>query len=255
MRLLRRSCLVALALAAGSARAQDPFEIQVYDAQVLGYGEAMEELHVISKPSVTVPPPGAPRDPGLFHLAAEPQLGLGRHLETAFYVESSLWPDGSLHVSGGKLRLKWKLWFSDDWPVQLAVNGEVGNVDPNSDVYVWSGEIRPILEMHPFGRCRLFVNPSVDVPLGHDWRVGPQFEPQGKLNCEVLWGIAPGVEYYSGLGPLVDWLPLPQESHYLFYTLDVYRWPKVEINVGLGQPLTLASGPWTLNANLGLELP
>ncbi len=250
-----RGTLLFVLLVAGAARAQDPFEIQVYDAEVLPFGEAMDELHVIAKPTVTVPPAGVPRDPGLFHLTAEPQIGLGRHLETAFYVESALWPDGSYHVSGAKLRLKWKLPWSDDWPVRLAINGEVGNVDTNSDAYAWAGEIRPILEMTPFGRCRLFVNTSLVVPLGHDWRAGPQFEPQGKFNCEILWGLAPGVEYYTGLGPVLDWLPLQQESHYLFYTLDVYRWEKVELEVGVGEPLTLASGPWTLNANLGLELP
>jgi hypothetical protein len=252
---LGRSCFVAVVLAAASARAQDPFEIQVYDADVLGYGQSMEELHVISKPSVVNPPPGEPRDPGLLHVTAEPQVGLGRHLETAFYIETALWPDGSYHVSGAKLRLKWKLWFSDDWPVRLAINAEVGNVDVNSDAYAWAGEIRPILDWRFLGRCRAFLNTNLGVPLGHDVRAGPEFEPQAKANCEVLWNVALGLEYYTGLGPVFDWLPLGEQMHYLFYVVDVYRWPKVEISLGVGEPLTLASGPWTLNANLGLEMP
>ncbi len=252
---LGRTCLLAVALAAATARAQDPFEIQVYDAEVLDWGQAMEELHVIAKPSVTNPPPGEPRDPGLFHLTFEPQVGLGHHLETAFYVETALWPDGSYHVSGAKARLKWKLWFSDDWPVHLAINAEVGNVDINSDVYAWAGEIRPIIDWRFLGRCRAFLNASIGVPLGHDVLLGPEFEPEAKVNCEVVWNVALGLEYYTGLGPLLDWLPLTEQSHYLFYVVDVYRWPKLEINVGLGEPLTVASGPWTLNANLGVQFP
>lgn len=236
------------------AQAQDPFEIQVYDAQVLQSGQEMEELHVIAKPSVTTPPLGAPRDPGLFHVTAEPQIGLGHHLETAVYIETALWPDGSYHVSGAKVRLKWKAWFSDDWPVQLAINGEVGGVDTNSDAYAFAGEIRPIAEAHA-GPCRFFVNPNLGVPLGHDLRVGPSFEPEAKANCSVIWDLAPGLEYYGVLGPAFDWQPIHQQTHYLFYTLDVYRWSKVEINLGVGQPLTQASGPWTLNTNLGLVLP
>jgi hypothetical protein len=41
----------------------------------------------------------------------------------------------------------------------------------------------------------------------------------------------------------------------VFYTLDVYHWSKVEISVGVGEPLTLVSGPWILNSNLGLQIP
>ncbi len=238
-----------------SARAQDPFEIQVYDAQVADYGTSMEELHVILKPAVTNPPPSVvARDPGLLHITSEPQVGLGHHLETAFYIETALWPDGSYHVAGAKLRGKWKLWFADHWPVQLAVNGEVGNVDTNSDTYAWNAEIRPIAEAHA-GPCRFFVNPNVGIPLGHDLHAGPDFEPQAKANCSVIYDIAPGLEYYTDLGPLLDWAPLRKQQQTLFYTIDVYHWSKVELGLGVGEPLTRFSGPWILNTNLGLQLP
>src|SRR5581483_4375179 len=103
--------------------------------------------------------------------------------------------------------------------------------------------------------CRLFVNANLGVPLGRDWRVGPEFEPQAKFNCITIADIALGLEYYAALGPLFNWLPLHHQEHFLFYTVDVYRWPKAEISVGVGEPLTLISGLWTLNANLGLQLP
>ena len=240
---------------AGKARAQDPFEIQVYDAEVLPLGEAMQELHVIVKPSVSNPPPSVvARDPGLLHLTAEPQMGLGHDFETAFYIETALWPDGSYHVAGAKLRAKWKLEQSNAWLVRFAINAEVGGADTNSEQYAFSGEVRTIATT-TFGPCRLYVNPTFGVPLGHDLRVGPTFEPEAKFNCSVIADIAPGLEYYGLVGPVFDWLPVHQETHYLFYTVDVYRWSKLEISLGVGEPLTLASGAWTLNSNLGIQLP
>jgi hypothetical protein len=245
----RALVLGGLLALATRARAQDPFEIQVYDAEVLQLGEAMEELHLIAKPSVTNPPSGLPRDPGLLHLTFEPQIGLGGNFETAFYIETALWPDGSYHIAGAKLRAKWKLGPSEEWPVKLAINVEVGGVDTNSDQYAFSSEIRTIATT-AFGPCRAFLNPTVGVPLGHDLHVGPSYATEAKFNCTALYGIAPGLEYYGEVGP-----GLAQPSHYLFYTLDVYRWPKVEIGVGVGEPLTTASGPWILNSNLGLQIP
>ncbi len=247
--------LGALLLAASTARAQDPFEVQVYDAEVLPFGASMEELHLIVKPSVQNPAPGvAARDPGLLHATLEPQLGLGGDVEAALYVETALWPDGSYHVSGAKARAKWKAGFSRDWPVHLALNAEIGNVDTNSDAYAWAAEIRTIAEGRA-GPCHFFANVNLGVPLGHDWRVGPQLEPALKGNCTVAWDLAPGLEYYAALGPVVDWAPVHQQLHYLYYTLDFYRWPKGEINLGVGEPLTVISGPWVLNLNLGLQLP
>ena len=140
-----------------------------------------------------------------------------------------------------KLRFPRCSRFADDWPVQLAINGEVGAADTNSEQYAFSGEVRPIAELH-WRSCRLFVNPNLGVPLGHDVRVGPSFEPEAKANCTVVADLAPGLEYYSLLGPVFDWLPIHQQTHYLFYTVDFYRWSKVELSVGVGQPLTLASG-------------
>jgi hypothetical protein len=247
MRTTALVCGTLLAIAA-RANAQDPFEIQVYDAEVLPLGEAMEELHLIAKPSVTNPPAGQPRDPGLLHLTFEPQIGLGANFETAFYVETSLWPDGSYHVSGAKLRFKWKLGPSEEWPIKLAINAEVGGVDTNSDQYAYSSEVR-FIGTTAFGPFRAFLNPTIGVPLGHDLRVGPSYATEAKLNCTVVYDIALGLEYYGEVGP-----GLPEGSHYLFYTLDVYRWPKVEINVGVGEPLT-TTGPWILNSNLGLQIP
>ncbi len=75
------------------------------------------------------------------------------------------------------------------------------------------------------------------------------------------WGMLTGAtvvkkDAWDRIPPDVQPLePLAAQQHLLVYTLDVYRWPKVELNFGLGQPLTRASGGWVLNSNLGLELP
>ena len=214
----------------------------------------MVELHAIARPSLAASglgPASGSLDPGLLHFALEPQAGVADRLEAGAYFETSVWPDGSVRVEGGKLRLKWH-FAPDSWPVDMAVNVEVGRSDPLSGEPVWAGELRPILWKR-LGRCRAGLNPIVGFgfqPLGV-----PTFEPAAKLDCEVVWNLAPGLEYYGDWGPLTGLWPLAQQQHFLFYTLDVYRWPKVEVNVGAGEPLTRASGPWILNANLGWQFP
>lgn len=252
------ACVAAILAGAGAARALDPFEVQVYDPYTLDPGNGMLELHAIGRPSLAgsgIGPAHAPLDPGFVHLALEPQAGIAQRFEVGAYFETSIWPDGSTRVEGGKLRLKWH-FAPETWPVDMAVNVEVGRSDPISGEPVWAGELRPIL-WKQFGRCRAGLNPIVG--FGFAPLAAPTFEPAAKLNCEVVFRLAPGLEYYGDLGPASGpqggFAPLAQEQHFLFYTLDVYRWPKVEVNLGVGEPLTRASGPWVLNANLGWQFP
>ena len=254
VRPLVAGALAALALVALPALALDPFEFQVYDAETLPPGEAMAELHGIFRPSVAgsgLGPNSGLLDPGLLHLTLEPQVGILPRVEIGAYLESSLWPDGSYQFEGGKLRAKVRV-STAAWPFEAALNVEVGRSSPLSGEPLWAGEIRPIL-FRRFGRCLAIVNPILGTafqPLG-----APTFEPAAKFNCE-LWGhTAPGLEYYTDLGPLPALAPLAEQQHLLVYTLDLYRWSKIELNFGLGEPLTRASGPWVVNTNLGLELP
>lgn len=242
--------LQAALMASIPAQALDPFEIQVYDADTLDPGVPMIELHPIWKPAAAAPPvgPGSGAvDPGLLHLTLEPQIGVVTRVELGAYFETSLWPDGSYRVEGGKLRLKGRL-PEHAWPFEAALNVELGLADPISGDPVWGAELRPILAKH-FGPCFASLNPIVGFSFQP--AAVPTFEPAAKLNCEVVWRLAPGLEYYGDLGPIDAPLPLAREQQLLFYTLDVYTWPRLELGVGAGEPLTRASGPWVLNANLG----
>ncbi len=228
----------------------DPFELQVYDGEVLDAGVPMLELHAVSYANAF----GAPNtgfDPGLMHLTLEPQVGLGKGFELGGYFETGYWPQGGYQVEGAKLRAKAK-FSPDSWPVQVAVNVEVGRGDPMTGEAVWGAEIRPIVSGH-FGPVRAAFNPIVDMDF---MPAGPvTFQPAAKVNCEVGWGIAPGIEYYTDLGPILSLLPVVQETHLLMVTLDVYRWKNIEINLGAGIPLTQVTGGFVGNANLGVVLP
>jgi hypothetical protein len=235
-----------------NAQALDPFEIQVYDAETLPKGDAMAEFHALTRPEVAQPaigPSSGFLDPGLLHLAFEPQVGIAPQMEVGAYFETALWPDGSFRIEGGKLRFKVRV-KEGAWPFEAAINFELGLSDQVTGEPLWGGELRPIL-MKKLGPVRIMVNPIVGWAL---WPLAaPTFEPAAKVNCEVLWNIAAGLEYYGDIGPIDAPLPLAQEQHFLFYTVDVYRWPRVELALGLGEPLTRASGGWVGNANLGYE--
>ncbi len=214
----------------------------------------MIEGHLIAHPGAAgsgLSPSSGALDPSLFHATLEPQVGLWKQVELGAYLESSLWPNGSYLFEGAKLRLKGRI-APGAWPFEAALNIEVGRSDPRSGEPPWAGEIRPIL-FKEFGRCRAILNPIIGLALSPF--AAPSFEPAAKANCVVAWDSALGLEYYSDLGLFPSLEPLAAQQHLLVYTLDVYRWPKVELNFGLGQPLTRASGGWVLNSNLGLELP
>jgi hypothetical protein len=245
--------LALLAWPAG-ARAIDPFEIQVYDAEVQEVGNFEQELHVITRPEVAEPaigPSSGFPDPGLLHLAFEPQVGIAPLMEVGAYFETALWPDGSFRIEGAKLRYKVRV-KEGAWPFEAAINFEIGVANQVSGDPLWGGELRPIITKK-IGPVRMLFNPIIGwalVPLAV-----PTFEPAAKLNCELFWNFAPGLEYYGDIGSITAPLPLAQQQHFIFYTIDLYRWSNVELGLGLGEPLTRGSGGWIGNANLGYQIP
>jgi hypothetical protein len=249
----RQLLLALLALGvAGRAQALDPFEIQVYDAEVLDKGDFMQELHVIWRPEAAEPaigPSSGLPDPGLLHFAFEPQVGIAPQMEVGAYFETALWPDGSFRIEGAKLRYKVRV-KEGAWPFEAALNFEVGIANQLSGDPLWGGELRPILTKK-VGPLRMLFNPIIGWALSP--LAVPTFEPAAKVNCEVAWNIAPGLEYYGDIGSINAPRPLALEQHFLFYTVDVYHWSNVELGLGLGEPLTRASGGWIGNANLGYQ--
>ncbi|HEX4622390.1 MAG TPA: hypothetical protein VH208_12575, partial [Myxococcaceae bacterium] len=182
-------------MAAGSAaRAQDRFEIQVYDSETAPAGATGLEAHLNV---VTAGEPAAeePISPvvGVTHVTFEPHLGLARWCELGGYLQTALRPDGTFQAAGAKLLLKMRVPRKFDG-VGLGINFELSDVPTRFEPNQWGSEIRPIIDATRWG-WYASLNPIVDVDLAGTQAGRPQFQPAAKLARILGQGVWVGAEY------------------------------------------------------------
>ena len=260
MRSLDAAALVAatLLLAARPARAQDRFEIQVYDVETAPRGGAGLETHLnVVAAGTTVPSPDgeAPTD-HQFHVTLEPHLGLRRWCELGAYLQSSVDGDGRFHYAGAKLRGKMRLPRRYARKViGLALNLELSKVPARYEANVYGSELRPIIDVQ-YGRLYAALNPILSIDLAGPLVGRPQLEPAAKLTVAAAQGLAFGVEYYAGLGPVTGFLPAAQQTHRLFavadFSRELTRELGLSVNVGAGYNLTGNGDRWLVKAIVGI---
>lgn len=188
--------LVATSLVAGAARAQDAFEVQVYDTETAARGEPGLELH-LNQHVID----GAPNET---HLTFEPHYGLAAWAELGGYFQTAVTTTGELAYAGIKLRLKLRrpqrVW---DDRIGLALNGELSVVPSRFEPAMWGGELRPIIDLKE-GRLYASFNPILAVDLRGDEAGHPLVEPAAKVTVKLHSEIAVGVEAYGAFGPIDD---------------------------------------------------
>jgi hypothetical protein len=244
--------LALLLLVVEPARAQDPFEIQVYDGTANPAGVPGVELHLNDwatghREGV---PPEAPLH-GQFHATVEPSLGVTPWWELGAYIQSAVrTDDGVVDWAGAKLRSKFVTPPGYHPHLRFGVNLELSYLPSTYDRDVWGTEVRPIAAWHD--REWLFAfNPIFDQSLaGPGASDGPSFDPAAKASH--AWGrIALGLEYYGSIGPLASPLPPRQEAHYIYETFELVEVPNFELNIGIGEGLTPASAGIVMKAIVG----
>lgn len=257
-RALRLFYLVAtlILLAARQARAVDPFEIQVYDANINPPGAPGIELHVNSVVSgvTSSVPPELPANHQT-HFTAEPSLGVTGWWELGGYLQSTLRGDGGFDYAGVKLRSKFV------WPrpaanrFHFAINLEVSRLPETYDRDRWGAEIRPIVTTTAAGaRLYFAINPILDLSLaGSAAAHAPSLEPAATALYTVAGLFSVGLEYYANFGPVGSWLPASQQEHYLFEVVNLSKWTRWEINLGVGEGLTEASNRFVGKMILGFK--
>jgi hypothetical protein len=100
------------------------------------------------------------------------------------------------------------------------------------------------------GRWLFAFNPILGWAVTGDRQASPDFEPAAKLRWDTGRGVGIGAEYYAGIGLLADPLPLAQQQHTAYLTVDLLD-SAFELNAGVGRGLTDASDAWTLKLILG----
>ena len=237
-----RSLVVAAALlAAGTAAAQDAFEIQVYDSETARAGEPGLETHLNHF-----------FDDDLTHLTFEPHLGLTSWWEVGVYLQFVLEPTGVWNTGGFKLRSKWR------WPERLGAFGLALNIEV--------ARVSKLLRARRLGRrsatdrrcavgtpCTSRSTPSSSFSFAGPEAWKPVFEPAFKASVDVFGPLALGLEEYSDYGVIGDWLPASLQTHRLFVVADLLV-GVVGINFGVGRNLNGPEG-WIVKAIISLTPP
>lgn len=232
-------CAISGVLLTSAARAQDNYEIQVYDSDSIGKGVTMFEFHsnfTVDGEKNTVN--GVTPSNHAWHETLEITHGWNDWFETGFYVFTSIQPDGGWQWVGDHIRPR--LTAPESWhlPVGLSISQEIGYQRREFSEDTWNYELRPIIDKK-LGRWYFSFNPAFDRAL-HGLNVGRgwEFSPNVKVGYDFTKKITGGFEYYGALGPVSNFDPISQQSTQIFPTIDLNLSPNWEFNLGAGVDVT-----------------
>ena len=253
---------LAMALAGErNARAQDRFEIQVYDVSTAPPGAFGLETHVnhIFAGTTQPSPDGEGPSDGLTHLTLEPHLGITKWSEIGAYVQFAMDPSGDGHWGGFKLRYKMRLPHRyARGIIGLALNVELSVVPAQYEGNVYGSELRPVIDVI-WWRLYFAFNPIIGIDLAGSIAGRPQLQPALKASIAALPNrLAFGLEYYMNFGPITGFLPVDAQTHRLFAVVDVLQTisPRLnfDLNFGVGYNLTGQGDRWVVKGILGFGL-
>ncbi len=247
------SLVTLIALIPAYARAVDPFEIQVYEADINRPGQAAVELHTNFTFSGKETPeyPGQTPPNHALRMTLEPALGITDWFELGAYIQGMYTPSRDAQFGGGKLRGKFVVPERAGLAVFLGVNLEVSCVPHHVDSDRWGTEFRPFVGWTN-GYLLLDVNPIIGFALVGPEKFKPDFEPAFKASWNTQKGFALGSEYYMGLGRFDQGFSARRDQeHLILGTFDLVD------PVKSGEPDTKKSGSdndWELNLAFGRGL-
>jgi hypothetical protein len=246
--------LLLLLTSCPSAKAQDPFEIQVYEYETVPKGKWNLETHInyVGKGTRAFEGTVAPTN-NQFHLTFELTRGLTENFEMAGYLVLAHRPGGdTLEYVAWRLRPRVSVPKSWHWPVDVSMSVEFGFPRKIYEENSVTLELRPIIEKK-FGRFQLDVNPVVGRALrGPGASEGWDFEPGVRLAYETGKKFDPSLEYYGSTGPIGDFLPSNQQVHQLVPGGDFKISENVVWNLGIGVGITDAGNRLVYKTRIGI---
>ncbi len=244
--------IVLLSLALGTATAQDPFEIQVYQYRTVPPGKWNLETHFNHVARGTREAEGtvAPSQ-GQTHLTFELTRGITEVFELAGYLAFARLPGEGPDFAAWRIRPRVRAPDAWNLPVGLSLSMEVAFPDDRYDTEDATLEVRPIIE-RAFGRLVIDLNPVIGRSLkGPGTDDGWDFEPGARVAFRVGPKVDLSVEYYGSLGPVDDFLPASEQVHQFFTGGDVWFRDNVVLNLGLGLGAASAGNRTVLKARFG----
>jgi hypothetical protein len=244
--------LLAAAIPA-AARAQDPFEIQVYEYATVPHGQWNLETHVNYTGHGTTRFEGAVAPTqGQSHLTFELTRGITDYFEMAGYLVLARRAGEGPEYAGYRLRPRVRAPESWGWPVGVSLSAEVGFPRATFEENGTTLEIRPVIEKQ-LGRWQLDVNPVVGRALrGPGKSEGWDFEPGVRVAHQTFKRAELSVEYYASTGSVTDPLPVDEQVHQVFPGVDFSLGERAVLNLGYGFRLTDAGNGDVLKMRLGV---
>lgn len=250
-----RVTLAALACLATpiAARAQDAFEIQVYEYETVPKGMWNLETHY------NYTSRGTPASGLLFgttgqsHLTFELTRGITEDFELAGYLVLAHHDGGGAgEVAGWRVRPRVKVPQAWAWPVDVSLSFEFGFPNLAYEENAATFEFRPIIEKK-FGDWQVDVNPVLARALnGPSASAGWEFEPNARLAFSATKKLDLSLEYYGATGSLTSPLPGAQQVHTLWPGFDYQFDERTVMNVGVSIPGTGAGDQSVIKLRLGV---
>src|SRR4051794_14378968 len=193
--------MCAVAALAPAARAQDPFEIQVYESELVPKGMWNLETHTNFTGRGTKEFEGriAPSH-HQFHLTYELTHGITDWFEMAGYLVLAhrTGPQGGWDYAGWRVRPRVAAPEAWHWPVGVSLSLEFGFPKPAYEEAKTTFELRPIIEKK-WNRVQLDINPTFGRAVrGPGTDDGWDFEPAVRLAYKATKRFEPSLEYYGG---------------------------------------------------------
>ena len=247
------SLLASCALALSTLRAHAVTdEIQVYNADIAKVGQWTLQSH--SNYAIS-----GRKDPDFeggiiphHALNGTPELayGITESWEMGFYAPYAVDQNREFSSNGGKIRQLFVTPNAAKREFFYGVNFEVSYATPRFLETKWNLEVRPIIGVRK-NDYEFIVNPIVDVGFGVNGDV--TFLPCARFARNFGENFALGLEYYTDLGRLQNFLPLNQQQHNLYGVVD-FKIGRFDVNAGIGYGLTSGSDRWMAKMIIGTEL-
>lgn len=232
-----------------------PDKIEVDEGDVAKPGELGMKVHLNTTPSGSSVPAFEGEIPAqhAWRLAPEVTYGIAPDLEIGATLPFVHSPTGGDRSAGVRAAVKWNpLHPGDDSGFTAAIQFEYGWISGRFEQETRVLDVTPVLAWRDED-WRAAFNPGLMLALaGPDKGSRPRFDPAAKVTRRLGGGWWIGPEYYGGLGPLGDFLPVSQQSQTLYLALDLDREPWA-FDFGIGRGLNAATDRWTVKAIV--ELP
>lgn len=223
MKFFIATSLLAAALAP-AARAQDPFEIHVYEYETLKPGQFTLEHHlnywaIGSKESASTL---APTNDQL-HMTYELTGAITNQISLGFMQLNAVLPGQGFEYAGWRVLPHFYAPHSWGLPVELGLVVEFSFARPQFIADTAHVEVRPIVQRR-VGHFDLILNPVFARGLrGTEVGAGWTFEPAARMayGDEDTQKFRPYLEWYSEIGSLPDFSPAARQVHQIFPGVDI----------------------------------